>query len=67
MTERNAEIMKRGAELMAALAQRQCPTCKGRIEDLTQDGRCAYAHPCGHRVGQGDAKAMLRAWEARGL
>jgi hypothetical protein len=43
------------------LADRQCPTCNTPIGELRQEGRCVYAEPCGHRIGQGDAAVMEAA------
>lgn len=33
-----------------------CGTCDVESTDWTQDGPCIYSQPCGHRVGQGNAK-----------
>lgn len=37
-----------------------CADCGAKIERAEQVGRCAYARPCGHRIGQGDATAINR-------
>lgn len=29
-----------------------CPSCGAQVERRTMVGRCAYAEPCGHRLGQ---------------
>jgi hypothetical protein len=33
-----------------------CGTCDSESTDWRQHGDCIYSVPCGHRVGQGDAK-----------
>lgn len=49
------------------LAERRCPTCEKRVESLEQARRCMYANPCGHRIGQGDAKEIMKIWEEEGI
>lgn len=33
-----------------------CTTCDQKVQRERQVGRCVYAEPCGHRIGQGRAK-----------
>ena len=49
-------------ELMFTRQSRgECMHCGSKLADIVQVGRCAYAEPCGHRQGQGSAKAMKKA------
>lgn len=36
----------------------ECDACGAVIERGEQVGRCVYARPCGHRIGQGDARSV---------
>ncbi len=37
-----------------------CPHCHAKVEKQEQIGRCVYAHPCGHRMYQGEAGAFKK-------
>lgn len=41
-----------GKKLMEDLAKGLCPTCQQKVVTQKQVGRCVYAEPCGHRLGQ---------------
>lgn len=43
-----AAIEKMEADLKAGV----CPHCQKKIEERKRVGRCEYAEPCGHRLGQ---------------
>lgn len=51
------EALERVERLMA---EGKCIDCEADIEHAVQDGRCMYAKPCGHRIGQGDARQFTR-------
>jgi hypothetical protein len=60
---RSNEQMLQDAQIAQALqifvermAAGVCPECQQKIEKEKQVGRCVYAEPCGHRLGQGRAK-----------
>lgn len=38
-----------------------CNACGVKTTSVRQVGRCVYADPCGHRIGQGDAKQVAKA------
>lgn len=42
-------------------ARGECTDCGAKIAEVRQVGRCVYAEPCGHRVGQGDADRVRKA------
>ena len=46
---------------------RQCPTCEARIERMRKVGCCAYADPCGHRIGNIKMEAVMEVWARSGL
>lgn len=55
-----AEAEQRGREVEARLLERAerrsnglCPTCGESMRER-QVGKCVYADPCGHRIGQGE-------------
>jgi hypothetical protein len=48
----DAEIEAAVARMEQALAAGNCPHCLAPIERRQVVGRCAYARPCGHRLGQ---------------
>lgn len=48
----HAELMAAVAKFEADLASGACPTCQKKIEKRERVGRCEYARPCGHRLGQ---------------
>lgn len=57
--EAEAAADAREAHIAAFLAKTNlgvCGTCDDRSTDWKQAGHCIYSVPCGHRVGQGDAK-----------
>lgn len=39
----------------------ECSTCGQKATRARQVGKCVYLDPCGHRVGQGDAKRVAKA------
>lgn len=46
------EFAEAAAKFVKALADGDCPTCGTKVESRRTEGRCAYAEPCGHRLGQ---------------
>ncbi len=48
----NAQIDAAVAAFEANLAGGRCPHCFATIQTREQVGRCQYARPCGHRLGQ---------------
>ena len=42
-------------QFLERLASGQCPHCGVPVERRIQVGRCVYAEPCSHRLGQGKA------------
>ena len=40
------------------LGKNVCPHCNRAIEIQRQVGRCVFAHPCGHRLYQGEVGAF---------
>ncbi len=48
----DAEIDAAVAVFMKDLAEGRCPSCRAVVEKREQVGRCQYARPCGHRLGQ---------------
>jgi hypothetical protein len=64
----SAEIEAEEAEFRTAFAKMnertkrgECNACGVKTTAVRQDGRCVYAEPCGHRLGQGDASQVARA------
>lgn len=51
---KEAEIQAAIAEALAKIALGECHVCGAKVEQRKQVGRCAYAEPCGHRIGQVD-------------
>jgi hypothetical protein len=47
------EIHQRLAEKLMRMADGHCPECDQQVEGKRQVGRCIYALPCNHRLGQG--------------
>jgi hypothetical protein len=47
------EVGHRLATTLARMAAGYCPECDQKVESKRQIGRCIYAAPCGHRLGQG--------------
>lgn len=47
-------------KFLADLAAGNCPHCGVKVEEQTQVGPCVYAKPCGHRLGQGKAKKVMK-------
>jgi hypothetical protein len=61
-----AEIAAQDARVDAMLEKvkrGECTTCGAKIDRASQAGSCIYAEPCGHRIGQGDAKQYNRGLE----
>ena len=46
------EIDAAVAQMEADAAAGRCHVCQARIEFRERVGRCEYARPCGHRIGQ---------------
>lgn len=46
------------AKMRDNAAKGLCDACEQKITAVRQDGRCVYAVPCGHRVGQGVASEV---------
>jgi hypothetical protein len=38
-----------------------CMHCSARVETYVQSGHCAYAQPCGHRLGQAKAATLNKS------
>jgi len=49
---REREIERRVEEMIAKLKANICPVCDRPIRARARQGRCVYAVPCGHRLGQ---------------
>lgn len=58
--ERELELEKTLLRFEGVLDVGRCLHCRTQIEEAFQVGRCVYARPCGHRQGQGNAKAFNR-------
>lgn len=56
-----AAMQARLNELEANAKAGLCNDCRTKITAVEQVGRCVYAKPCGHRIGQGDAKRVAKA------
>lgn len=52
MAEEEARIEAAVAKFESDLKAGKCPYCGVTIEARRVSGRCAYAVPCGHRLGQ---------------
>jgi len=52
ISEEDARIEAAVAKFETDLASGKCPHCQITIEARRVSGRCAYAVPCGHRLGQ---------------
>lgn len=50
--EETVRIMAAVEKFEADLASGKCPHCGAAIEATKVAGRCEYAEPCGHRLGQ---------------
>jgi len=50
--ERDRANLKAAEEFVAKLRANICPICDRAIEARVKVGRCVYAKPCGHRLGQ---------------
>ena len=47
------EKMIRIRAKLERMAEGFCPSCDQKVEQRRKVGRCFYAEPCGHRLGQG--------------
>ena len=47
-----AQLIAAADAFEASLAAGKCPLCGASIQSRRTVGRCAYAEPCGHRLGQ---------------
>lgn len=54
------EIDKIIGQWSADLKAGICPTCKTKIEEKKQVGRCVYSCSCGHRLYQGQLKVFTQ-------
>lgn len=61
IAEAKHKIELRNKRISAGL----CPHCADPVATLAQEGRCIYAEPCGHRVGQGHAITLAQHIEAK--
>lgn len=61
MTRVGTELNARLEEMRENARQGLCNVCKTKTTSVRQVGRCVYADPCGHRIGQGDAKQVAKA------
>lgn len=57
---REQEIEARFAVIRSKIEAGICHVCDSKVETERQVGACVYAMPCGHRIGQGKAKAARR-------
>lgn len=48
-------------EIGARTKRGECSDCGTKVTAVRQAGKCVYAEPCGHRLGQGDAKQVAKA------
>jgi len=55
-----AEHDARLEQMLKDLSEGKCPHCHAVVKEEIQVGRCVYAKPCGHRLGQGTAKKVRR-------
>lgn len=49
---RDREIMEASTRAVEAIAAGKCHVCGARVESRRVVPPCAYAVPCGHRIGQ---------------
>jgi hypothetical protein len=56
-----AALDARLEEMRQQTARGECSACGQKATRAKQVGSCVYLEPCGHRVGQGDAKAVAKA------
>lgn len=54
---REREIEESIEQFLGRMRQHECD-CGKSVESYKQAGHCVYREPCGHRLGQGDAKKM---------
>lgn len=54
----DAKVEARLKEIADRHERGLCADCGAKITRARQVGRCAYAEPCGHRIGQGSADAI---------
>ncbi len=62
----NAELDARMDEIRARGERNECSECGAKIVEARQVGRCVYAEPCNHRIGQGSAVAINKRLRGRG-
>lgn len=48
-------------EVTARFKRGECSDCGVKVTAVRQAGKCVYAEPCGHRIGQGDAAQVAKA------
>jgi len=54
--------VEQALKLLRERAKRgECYTCGVKTTAVQQVGPSVYAEPCGHRIGQGDAKQVAKA------
>ena len=61
IAEHEAWIRDRLNEFRERGKRGECTDCGQKITAVRQVGSCVYADPCGHRIGQGDARAVRKA------
>lgn len=52
------EMGSRMDRLRERVARGECTDCGVKTTSVRQAGSCVYAEPCGHRIGQGDARKV---------
>lgn len=63
--EEHEQRERETTQLLERFFERQraglCTECGVKITNVRQHGRCVYAAPCGHRIGQGNATQVRKA------
>lgn len=62
LAEFNAKLDARFDEITQRQSRGECRDCGAKVVSVSQSGRCVYAEPCGHRIGQGDAKQVAKSY-----
>lgn len=62
LAEFNRQLDARFAEIADRHKRGECAECGAKVASVEQVGRCVYARPCGHRIGQGDAKQVAKSF-----
>jgi hypothetical protein len=56
-----AALQARLEEMRGQAERGECSNCGVKVTKVRQAGSCVYAEPCGHRIGQGDARQVAKA------